>query len=469
MVRKKLNKKVRYAVSAVLLVLAVWSVVSQNRYHTYDALELISTIMLTSLVAMLHILPLDLPSYITLLSLMIIEKERFIVFFTSQSFFAVFFLIDLILVIWLKHGSIKEYFTNISVVSLCAVVLLTVYDAVTTKLTPLYYDIGRRFSLSAEQKALLISAFSGVVVIVFAVTVRLAAKFFWKNSDRFLLVEKRLSGLWAYTLIFLMILLIIFDVSENLADIGYFSLGVFRMLIIFAAAVYICLLLKAASIREKMNAASNLANELAAYSGNLETTLEDIRDIRHDMKNLLFTMGGFVEKNGDEEMKAFYQDNIVPFMRNTVAKSDLQAKLSVICDGRLKSFLYYKIIEKLELGVHADVEISPTDAQGSGDIVRLLGIFIDNAAEEALLCEGRHIRVGISEDEYGTSFTVANDVRPIVRERGVIAGTTEKGVHRGRGLLIAKKIIGDYDNIILNSYFTDTQFVQCLTVLREKP
>lgn len=467
MAEKRLNKKVHYAIAAVLFILAVWSVASRNRYNTYGALELISTIMLCALVAMLRILPLDLPSYMILLSLMIIEKVRFL-FFTEQSFFAVFFLIDLILVLWLQHGHIKEYFTNISIVSLCAVVLLTVYDAATTRLIPLYYKIGRMFSLSAEQKALLIIVFSGIVVTGFAAAVRLTAKLFKKNSEKFLLVEKRLSGLWAYTLIFIMILLILFDVSEGIAEIGYFSLGVFRLLVIFAAVVYICLLLKAASIREKMNAADNIANELEAYSGDLETTLEDIRDIRHDMKNLLFTMGGFVEKSGDEEMMEFYQDNIVPFMQNTVAKSDLQAKLSVIRDGRLKSFLYYKITEKLELGVHAAIEVSPTDAEGCGDIVRLLGIFIDNAAEEALLCEDKHIRVGISEDEYGTSFTVANDVRSVVRERGVIAGTTEKGVHRGRGLLIAKRIIGDYDNIILNSYFTDTQFVQCLTVLKQR-
>lgn len=467
MAEKRLNKKVYYAIAAVLFILAVWSVASQNRYNTYDALELISTIMLCALVAMLRILPLDLPSYMILLSLMIIEKVRFL-FFEAQSFFAVFFLIDLVLVLWLQCGHIKEYFTSISLVSLCAVVLLTVYDAATTKLIPLYYNIGRMFSLSAEQKALLITVFSGIVVAVFAAAVRLTAKLIKKNSDKFLLVQKRMSGLWAYTLIFIMILLILFDVSEGFAEIRYFSSGVFRLLVIFAAVVYICLLLKTASIREKMNAANNIANELEAYSGDLETTLEDIRDIRHDMKNLLFTMGGFVEKSGDEEMMAFYQDNIVPFMQNTVAKSDLQAKLSAICDGSLKSFLYYKITEKLELGVHAAVEVSPTDAEGCGDIVRILGIFIDNAAEEALLCEGKHIRIGISEDGYGTSFTVANDVRPVVRERGVIAGTTEKGVHRGRGLLIAKRIIGNYDNIILNSYFTDTQFVQCLTVLKQR-
>ncbi len=465
MAEKRLKKAVYYVLAAVLFVLAVLSVKSRSPWNTYDTIELVNTLMLCALVAMLKRLPLNLLSYIMLISLMITEKA-YMVFFAVPSCFAIFFLLDLIAVLWLQTGRIKEYFTEISVVSMCAVILIAVYDAATTKLIPLYYDIGRLFLLSAMQKAVLITVFGGVVVVAFTAVVKLTSKLFNKNREKFLFVEKRFSGLWAYVLVIIMILLILFDMSESISRTSFYETGIFRLLIIFAVAVYICLLFKVASIREKMDIAKNAENELGAYSNDLETTIEDMKDIRHDVKNLLLTMGGFVEKSDDREMKKFYSENIVPFMQNALARSDLQAKLSVLSDNRLKSFLYYKVTEKLEQGVNVTLDITSSAVVGCGDIVRLLGIFIDNAAEEALLCEGRHMRLGISDDKSGTSFIIVNDVRDGVRERGVIAGTTEKGLGRGRGLLIAKRIINNYDNLILNSYFTDTQFAQCLIILK---
>ena len=97
--------------------------------------------------------------------------------------------------------------------------------------------------------------------------------------------------------------------------------------------------------------------------------------------------------------------------------------------------------------------------------MRVLGILIDNAAEEALL-SGGSVFIKIAEDTAGVGIRIENDIRPETESRGVVAGTTDKGLGRGNGLLIAQKIIARYDNIILNSYFADGRFVQSLMIIK---
>ena len=101
--------------------------------------------------------------------------------------------------------------------------------------------------------------------------------------------------------------------------------------------------------------------------------------------------------------------------------------------------------------------------RGYSDIIRLLGIFIDNAAEEAALAE-EEIRLELRDTKEGICILISNPVRPEVRRRGVVAGTSDKGLGRGNGLVIAGKIIAGYDNILLNSYFTEYGFTQSLLI-----
>ena len=72
----------------------------------------------------------------------------------------------------------------------------------------------------------------------------------------------------------------------------------------------------------------------------------------------------------------------------------------------------------------------------------------------------------IQEDEREYVFSISNTVRRRTREKGVVAGTTDKGLGRGNGLLIVDKLIRKYNNVILNSFFKEDRFVQCLRIAK---
>ncbi|MCM1542299.1 MAG: GHKL domain-containing protein [Blautia sp.] len=239
-------------------------------------------------------------------------------------------------------------------------------------------------------------------------------------------------------------------------------------ILIVTQIIYIRLLVKSISVKEEMRLQEKDLLQLAEYNHELEQNMEDMRAIRHDIRNMFLTMGGFVDRSSDAEMKAFYGENIVPFAERELQKNDLYAKLSCIHSEGLKSFLYFKVMQGIEQDVPVDLQIQFGDAGGiscigQADLIRILGILIDNAVEEAKLCDGR-VGISMREKEREYLFMVSNTVRPQTREKGVAAGTTDKGLNRGNGLLIVDRLVGKYGNVLLNSFFREEEFVQCLRV-----
>jgi sensor histidine kinase regulating citrate/malate metabolism len=208
---------------------------------------------------------------------------------------------------------------------------------------------------------------------------------------------------------------------------------------------------------------------LAAYSSGLEKNMDGIRNIKHDIKNIFLTMGRFVEQSGDGELQAFYREKISPFANEEMAKSDLCGKLAAIDNEQLKAFLFYKISQAVERGLDVDLDISPrfTTAKMKmefTDLVRILGILLDNAIEECMELEHGIVAVKISCNDNLVSYIVKNTVAPERKANGIKPSVSSKGIGRGNGLVIVRGILENYDCVTLNSYFAEDCFVQNLIV-----
>ena len=215
---------------------------------------------------------------------------------------------------------------------------------------------------------------------------------------------------------------------------------------------------------------------LAAYSSSLEKSMDDIKNIKHDVKNIFLTMGNFVERSGDKEMQAFYSQKISPFAVDEIAKNDLLGKLAGLGNEQLKAFMFYKISQAIErdIDIHLDISAQVPHFKQDGrfkiefiDLVRILGILLDNAIEECVEIPNGQIFIKISRNDEMISYVIKNTVRQEVKEKGVRPGASTKGKGRGKGLVGIRSIIGKYDTVLLNSYFSEDYFVQNLLVYAE--
>jgi len=183
-------------------------------------------------------------------------------------------------------------------------------------------------------------------------------------------------------------------------------------------------------------------------------------------------MGNFVEESGSVEMQEFYRKKISPFASEEIAKSDLHDKLAGIGSEQLKAFMFYKISQAIErdIGIDLDVfgEIPMLELPIEFiDLVRILGILLDNAIEECMEVPDElreSISIKISQNNEMISIVIKNAVRHEIKEKGIRPGVSTKGDDRGKGLISVRSIIEKYDFIALNSYFQDDSFVQNLVI-----
>jgi hypothetical protein len=262
--------------------------------------------------------------------------------------------------------------------------------------------------------------------------------------------------------------------------VGYRSnvellLNVMYFFCVFIELWFLTQMFQLSNLKESLSAKELENMSLLLYSSDLEKNFSEIKNIKHDIKNLFFTMGQYVERSGDSEFQDFYRNEIFPFAEDEILKNDLYARLMHIENEQLRAFLYYKLTQALKFNLSVSVEVRDvplalTCSMSFSDIVRILGILIDNAIEESLLLgrEEGGLAIVIASNAEAYSIKIQNKVRPETLRDGVKQGVSRKEGDRGRGLKIANEIIRKYDFAALNSYFQNGQYVQNLIIYKLK-
>ena len=462
----------------IFALLTGWKFRSRNFYYAMDICEVL---LLTVILKVSPLLKLSVNDLIAMASVMLLNKVILpFLYIPSDSHprtipFVFLLSLELYVLVRLIHKRKHGYAVVITYAAASCWIFLSLYRKRGQILYSRYLIGGSKTSLIRKELFILVVLF-GISFFIFLV-IRYVGIFVKKWLSTLQEYSKKYTEIDRSVMLGIILTLCCLMMTELLpvSDDSTYALPLLWtglcIVIVLIQAVYIRLLVKSISVKEEMRLQESDLQQLAEYNRELENNIENIRNIKHDIKNLFLTMGGFVDKSSDEEMKVFYAENIVPFAKQELQKNDLYMKLSNIHDESMKSFLYFKVMQGIEQDVDMDLQIQLCNADnsfcmGQIDLIRILGILLDNAVEEAKICNGTVVTT-IQEDEREYVFSISNTVRKQTRERGVIAGTTDKGLGRGNGLMIVNKLIYKYKNVILNSFFTEDRFVQCLRI--EKP
>lgn len=456
-----------------------WKLRSRNFYYAMDVCEVL---LLTAILKAAPLLELSVNDLIAMASAMLLNKVILSYFYipnhTHPRFIPFVFLLSLELYLLLRliHKRKHGYGVVITYAVAICWIALSLYRKGEQILYSNYFV--REGEIAPVWKVLFIPA--GILIMsVFIFPVIQCVNVFVKKrlqtmreySIKYREIDRSIILVMVLTFFCLMMTDLVSSVpDDNTYGIPLLWIGLCTV-IVMIQAVYIRLLVKSILVKEEMRLQENDLRQLTEYNRELENNIENIRSIKHDIKNLFLTMGGFVDESGDEEMKAFYAENIVPFANQELQKNDLYMKLTDIHDESMKSFLYFKVMQGIDQYVDMDLKVQLDDMDGNFcmgqiDLIRILGILLDNAIEEAKICNGT-VAILIKEDKQEYVFSISNTVRQQTKEKGVAAGMTDKGLGRGNGLLIVDKLIRKYKNVLLNSYFKEDRFVQCLRI--EKP
>ena len=201
----------------------------------------------------------------------------------------------------------------------------------------------------------------------------------------------------------------------------------------------------------------------------LENMVEETKTFRHDYKNTLSTMAGFIHENQLKELKDFFY---MQLQRPAYTKLDeIQAweYLKNIQSMELKGLMFEKLLFAINKGIHVKVEIAEHfDVQYDGlkDLIRILGIFIDNAIEAAEKQQGL-IRIILAQSSEHIMFQIMNsyDKKPDI-SKIFEKGYSTKGAGRGLGLYEARILLQKYTDIVHECNCKDGWFTQQLQITK---
>lgn len=208
---------------------------------------------------------------------------------------------------------------------------------------------------------------------------------------------------------------------------------------------------------------------ISAYYENLSSSLSDMQKIRHDIKNIFFTMGSFVNESDNQAMKDFFWKKIYPYSQKTIQKNELMEKLYQIPSEPLRAFLNLKISQAVEqkISIRLDICVIPEYFQAGIDIIdltRILGILLDNAIEETSKIPDGIIEIGIKNNKTSCSYIIKNPLTPQTQQTGIHIGATTKGEGHGKGLVIVQQLLEQYHNAVLNTSINHYTYIQCLNI-----
>lgn len=190
--------------------------------------------------------------------------------------------------------------------------------------------------------------------------------------------------------------------------------------------------------------------------------------IQHDYKNMIVAMYAQVDAGNTEAIKDYIRTKLLNI--DVQVQEDIRQinQISQITNMELKGLLLVKILEAKNVEVNIDLEVLyrvDQIAMDIKDLVRCVGILIDNAIEEAKNTPSKNISILILQEKNTTTFVVKNDILNFVDVSRIWEnGYSTKGKNHGLGLCNYKRTISGYKNVFIETKIDHHQFIQILMI-----
>ncbi len=192
----------------------------------------------------------------------------------------------------------------------------------------------------------------------------------------------------------------------------------------------------------------------------------ELRGFRHNCRNILHGLGGLIEHNDWDGLKAYFAEVAADSQR--IAARPSNSSLLLIHHRPLFGLLSEKMQAAEALGVplylqaEQAVEKLPLAAT---DLCAILGVFLDNALEAAAAAPSGWVRVYFYQEARQQHIVISNNFLEMpTLARLYKYGYSSKGPGRGLGLPEVKRILRRYPAILHNTCLEKGTFTQELII-----
>jgi Histidine kinase-, DNA gyrase B-, and HSP90-like ATPase. len=221
-------------------------------------------------------------------------------------------------------------------------------------------------------------------------------------------------------------------------------------------------------IKGELQQSKALLLQQQLYVGKLENIQQELRMFQHDYKNMVFGLYAQADEGNTEAIKEHISKKLLNVDDEIQQDIRQTNQFSQIANMELKGLLLVKALEAKSFDVQMDLEVLNKVEKiniDANDLVRCIGILVDNAIEAAKKTITKNVVVVIFQEEHQTTIIVKNDILDSVDISNIWQpGYSTKGENRGIGLSNYKKILSGYDNVFCGNKLENQQFIQIIVV-----
>ena len=209
--------------------------------------------------------------------------------------------------------------------------------------------------------------------------------------------------------------------------------------------------------------------QMEQYMNKIQGLYLELKGFRHDFGNIITSLNLAIEEENIEDIKRIQRDVLEEWYGQLQKEEYTGFDLGNIRDSALRSILSRGWIYAEEMGVKLTFEtedIIEKVPMRLLDLVRTVGILVNNAIEAAKMSQEKEVQIAIFNMPNGVHLIIKNSIsdEPINWNKLYEKGFSTKGDRRGMGLAIVKELIGEYAAIFLETELINGRFTQSLVI-----
>lgn len=269
--------------------------------------------------------------------------------------------------------------------------------------------------------------------------------------------------------LFLAMLLVVMSVLLYMISTNY-NFDFKYLLLIFVISIFFGLLFILIYEYDKYLKLRNEYNTIFEYFKGLEEWIDEERLLTHEHKNQLATIQSMTK---EKKVKEYINE----ILKTKIDIENQQIEmLKDIPNGGMKGLIYYKIIMATRNGISINIDINKKvgklinklSLKEIKNLSQILGIYFDNAIEEAITTKEKLISLEIYNVNNDIKIVLSNSISGKVDINEINKKNfSKKGKNRGNGLFYVRKLINENKNFQSSSSVINNYFYQTLILCKE--